>query len=105
MNWFKNLFSKQEEPIEVPVPVVEQVVTVTNQVKSTWRNNMWVVTDKGLGITFQIGEPTLVHLVDEKGTTVGSALFPFNSLRQALYTEIPASRRGDAEIARKLGYM
>lgn len=105
MNWFKKFFSTQEEPIEVPVPVVEQVVSVTNQVKSTWRNNMWVMTPKGIGITFAIGEPTTVHLVDEKGHTVGSDSFPFNSLRQALYTEIPAPRRGDAEIARKLGYM
>ncbi len=105
MNWFKNLFKKQAEPIEVPAPVVEQVVTVTNHVKSTWRNNMWVVTDKGVGIVFQIGEPTLVHLVDENGHTVNSVTVPFNSLRQARYAEIPAPRRGDAEIARKLGYM
>lgn len=105
MNWFKKLFYKQEEPLEVPIPTVEQVVSVTTQVKSTWRNNMWVVTPKGIGIIFAIGEPTTVHLVDENGLTVGSEAFPFNSLRQALYTEIPAPRRGDVEIARKLGYM
>ncbi len=73
----------------------------TNLVKSVWRNNMWVMTPKGVGVVFSVGEPTIVHLVDSEGLTTESVQFPSLQLRQALWDEIPEVRR---MVSREKGY-
>jgi hypothetical protein len=91
MNIF-NFFKKKEVPSK-PLP------------KSTWRNNMWVMTTDGIGILFTLGDTCEVHLVNEDGSTKLCNFYPLLSLRQAFWNEIPASRRGiNKETANGLGY-
>jgi hypothetical protein len=79
---------------------------ISNEVKSVWRNNMWVMTPEGPGIIFALGVPCVVHMVDTTdGTTVKSTVFDPSQLRQALYMEIPEIRRGPKEKANRLGYV
>lgn len=74
-------------------------------VKSIWRNNMWVMTPLGVGVLFKLGEPNLVHLVDENGETQASEYFSSTQLRQAKWEEIPSVRRKvDREKGYQLGY-
>lgn len=89
MKWF-NLF-KQNPDVSVE----------TDLVKSIWRNNMWVMTPRGVGVIFALGEPVTVHLTDSNGLTVESVQLPSGQLRQALWDEIPESRRG---VSREKGY-
>lgn len=66
---------------------------------------MWVMTPDGIGIVFQLGEPSLIHLVDEIGETKSTAYFATTALRQALWEEIPEARRKiDREKGHQLGY-
>lgn len=77
-----------------------------NEIRSLWRNNMWVMTPKGIGIMFALGEPAVVHLVSPStGETISVDQFAISDLRQAVYDEIPANRRGDREKALRLGYV
>jgi hypothetical protein len=79
--------------------------TPTTTVKSVWRNNMWIISPKGVGILFKMAIPCEVHLIDDYGVTKESALFPIEQLRQAKYSEIPPPRRGVSEKrAIELGY-
>lgn len=57
-----------------------------------WRNNMWVMTPDGIGIIFKLGIESEVHLTNEKGITVATAIYPTQALRQAKLKEIPAAR-------------
>jgi hypothetical protein len=61
-----------------------------------FRNNMWVVTDDGVGVLFKLGTyVSEIHLVDEAdGTTKLIVTKGTNTLRQARYQEIPECRRG-----------
>jgi hypothetical protein len=92
MGWLSNLFLPKN-------------TKTTDIVKSLWRNNMWVMAPRGIGIIFKLGEPCVVHYVGENGLTVGEEQLPLQQLRQALYLEIPENRRGDIDKARRLGYM
>lgn len=104
MRW--NPFKKKEVPPIVEEPVQYEISNkVTDEVKSSWRNNMWVMTPKGLGIIFAIGHSCHVHLVNEHGETINGLICSFQDLRQARYLEIPANRRGDKDVANRLGYV
>lgn len=61
-----------------------------------FRNNMWVMTEQGIGILFSYSQfASEVHLVDENdGTTRLITHLGTNTLRQARYDEIPECRRG-----------
>jgi hypothetical protein len=82
------------------------VVLEARPIKSSfWRNNMWVMTPDGIGIIFDLRQPVLVHLVDERtGLTIGAKEYLAETIRQAKYKEIPESRRGSPEKAARLGY-
>ena len=82
---------------------VESTAPIT--IKSTWRNNMWVMSPKGIGVLFSYAEPAEVHLVNEDGSTKEVFNTTLAQLRQAFYMEIPESRRGSPEKAALLGYM
>jgi hypothetical protein len=98
MYFFKNLWEKKE------APVPPNIITTTI-VKSLWRNNMWVMSPKGVGILFKMGQPCEVHIVDDQGLTVSTVLLPLEQLRQATFNEIPHPRRGvSEERAKLLGY-
>lgn len=102
-----NLFSKPKPiPIIQPIAMVEATPNATQgQIKSLWRNNMWVMTPKGVGVLFQLGEPCVVHLTHANGTFDQSWQFPSAQLRQALWDEIPEPRRAcTREHGLYLGY-
>lgn len=76
-------------------------------VVSNWRSGMWVVFENKPAILHKVFEHTgELHFVDEKdGTTVLIVQASLNSLRQALFQEIPECRRGFSEAtAKELGY-
>lgn len=79
LNFLKSTFSSVDSETEV--------------VKSMWRNNMWVMSPKGVGIIFKLGDQCEVHLVNSDGTTKESVLLPVLQLRQATWDEIPAARQ------------
>jgi hypothetical protein len=94
MAWY-NFWKK--EPARVPLFVD----------KSQWRNNMWVMSQYGVGILFTYGQMCTVHLVDNKtGETTGVISAPLQALRQAKFKEIPEVRRVGftSEKAKLLGY-
>ena len=100
MKLFSNWFEKQ-----VATPKSNTIV-ISSAPKSVWRNNMWVMTPRGVGIIFALQEPVRVHLVDEQtGQTIDDLLFSSQEIRQATYLEIPANRRGDPDKAIRLGYL
>ena len=105
MAWY-NFWKKVPEPI-VEEPVVEELVPSFVD-KSSWRNNMWVMTQYGVGVLFEYAQMSTVHLVDVKtGLTVGNPIsVPLAAMRQALLKEIPECRRVglDQEKAHRLGY-
>ena len=94
-------FRKRKKLEEIP-----QINTVKTQLaKSLWRNNMWVMTPQGIGVLFKCDEPSLVHLVNDNGTTKESLAVHLNQLRQAKWLEIPECRRlVSEERAYSLGY-
>ena len=106
MKWF-NFFS---DPVK-ETPVVKgstksTVVLAEAPIKSTWRNNMWVMTPEGVGILFQMGVPCVVHIVDKlTGETTKVIKVDPSTIRQAKYAEIPENRRGSVERANQLGYV
>lgn len=65
---------------------------------------MWVMTPDGIGIIFELGVISKVHLIGEDGLTKAEVSHPQAELRQALYKEIPECRRGDKVVANNLGY-
>jgi hypothetical protein len=89
------------------VDIVDPDNVFTDVVKSIWRNNMWVMTPKGIGIMFKMGTPCCIHLVNpENGLTIEPWFFPIGQLRQAKWEEIPECRRMiSREKGRRLGYM
>ena len=101
-NWFRKWFKTQETL--VPEVIVENKVE-TNIVKSMWRNNMWVMSPKGIGVLFKLDNPCVVHLVDKEGLTTSEIQLPVEQLRQAMWDEIPEKRRGiSREKGKRLGY-
>lgn len=88
---------RKKPKTEVLLPVVKKV---------QWRNNMWVVTEDGVGILFDYGPvDSVVHLVNPDGTTKESKTYKSLMLRQAKWNEIPQNRRGvDRTTANYLGY-
>ena len=98
MAWY-NFWKKK------PLDVVDVLSEVN---KAGWRNGMWVMTSKGIGIIFLLGYQTEVHLVDPKtGETYNKLLVPLQSFRLATFKEIPPSRKIglSPEKAAFLGYM
>jgi hypothetical protein len=86
------------------------------------RKAMWVAvaSDAGedVGIVFSLGFQTVlmdgeeveiptavVHLTDEDGATIESAVVPTEQLRQATLGEIPAGRRPTKKDGAVLGYV
>lgn len=111
MAWY-NFWKKKEEKKEWIITPSSTVVIPQNtdptQVKrQEWRNGMWVVTSKGLGIIFEIGNDLLIHLINDKGETVNATIENRQSVRQARFDEIPISRKVGLtkERAEYLGYM
>ena len=91
-NFFK---SKQIPSTIITAPVI----------KSLWRNNMWVMSPRGVGVLFELNTPCVVHLVNDDGTTKETWQFPVEQLRQAMWSEIPEIRRKvTKEKALELGY-
>lgn len=83
-----------------------KIVVTTPIAKSLWRNNMWVMTPKGIGILFQMGIPCVIHTINDDGTTAGSFQLPIEQLRQATWAEIPEVRRMvSKERGAQLGYI
>lgn len=82
----------------------KNTVTITQEAKTVWRNNMWVMTPDGVGIIFKLEEPVTVHLVDDKGVTIASTQYQSSRIRIAKFEEIPACRRCTYERAKQLGY-
>lgn len=111
MAWY-NFWKKKEEPKEfILTPDLRIVKSNTDPTKvrrNEWRNGMWVMTSKGVGIIFQMGNDLLIHLVDPKtGETVNATIEHRQAVRQARYDEIPACRKVGLtkERAEFLGYM
>lgn len=81
---------------------------LTTQVKKTeWRNNMWVSSPDGVGILFNMKDPTscIVHLVGNDGITIKEVKHNIQHLAQAKWIEIPETRRNiDKERGLYLGY-
>jgi hypothetical protein len=118
MSWY-NFWKKKVAPV-VEQPVVEELPQEAPLVtsvpftfiqpqpvfKSTWRNGMWVMTSKGIGVIFDL-KNDIVHLVNEKGETVNALVASPIEMRQARMEEIPKPRRIGltTEKAAQLGYM
>ena len=66
---------------------------------------MWVMADGRVGILTNVAADATVDLLDENGETVVAVQVPFESLRQAMLGDIPASRRPDPEAGARLGYL
>lgn len=65
---------------------------------------MWVMTDYGIGILFDISKG-IVHLVGQDGQTTEAVVVNLNGIRQAKWKEIPECRRQITEEEGKaLGY-
>lgn len=70
-----------------------------------WRNNMWVMTPDGIGIIFELGVESKVHLTDAQGLTILERVYPTQALRQAKLKEIPKERLKCSKAqANALGY-
>lgn len=80
-------------------------VAITQEAKTVWRNNMWVMSPDGIGIIFKLEEPVTVHLVDKDGATIESKQYQSSRLRIAKFEEIPACRRCSYDRAVQLGYV
>lgn len=110
MAWY-NFWKKKEEPKEFIITPDLGIVQNTDSTKvrrNEWRNGMWVVTSKGVGIIFQMGNDLLIHLVDPTtGETVNATIEHRQAVRQAKYDEIPTCRKVGLtkEKAAYLGYM
>ena len=99
---------EEELPKEVPLSTpVTFVHTPKSIYRSDWRNGMWVMTKKGIGIVFKLGYMSEVHLVNELGETIGATLEHQQAMRQATLAEIPKSRKVGLSVERaaQLGYM
>ena len=74
--------------------------------KTGFRNNMWVMTPRGIGILFEYKFPlSTIHLINPNGETTKELSLSVTDLRQALWKEIPISRRGvSKEVGQYLGY-
>ena len=66
---------------------------------------MWVMADGRVGILTNADADATVDLVDEDGETVVAVQVPFESLRQAMLDDIPASRRPAPGVGAPLGYL
>jgi len=100
MAWYK--FWKKKEPVTFDIQ------TPTKLQRNEWRHGMWVMTSKGLGIIFQMGNDLLIHLVDPRtGETYNATIEHRQAVRQAKYSEIPTIRKLhlSKEKAELLGYM
>jgi len=109
MAWYNFWKKEEEKPLEeVSLPTPEPFVFTqpARVFKSTWRNGMWVMTSKGIGIVFDL-KNNLVHLVNENGETVNALVATPSQMRQARFEEIPKSRKVGltADQAAELGYM
>ena len=96
MKLFSNLFGGKA--------VSKNTVTISQEPKVVWRNNMWIMTPDGVGIVFKLEEPVTVHLISSDGTTIASKQYQSSVLRIAKFEEIPACRRCTYERAKQLGY-
>lgn len=70
------------------------------------KRGMWVRHHGKTGILTDLaaGDVASVMITDDKGLNVAQISVSASELRQATYEEIPAPRRPDMELARKLGY-
>jgi hypothetical protein len=80
-------------------------VALTQEAKTVWRNNMWVMSPDGIGIIFKLEEPVTVHLVNSDGVTIKEQQYQSSRLRIAKFEEIPACRRCSYDRAVQLGYV
>lgn len=83
-------------------PIVDSIVF-----KSQWRNNMWVMTEYGIGILFSNNNMATIHLVSPKtGETLSIINAPYGAFRQAKFDEIPECRKVGLtkERAELMGY-
>jgi hypothetical protein len=104
-NWFKKKAPVVVEPVETTIVPDTEFRSTIQMVQ--FRQNMWVMTPRGVGILFRIGSPCEVHLVSEaNGHTIDIISADLSTIRQARYDEIPGSRQGiDRDRAKSLGYL
>jgi len=104
----KELPLVEELPQEAPIPTPKPFVFIQPKpiFKSTWRNGMWVMTSKGIGVIYDL-KNNLIHLVGENGETTNALVATPVQMRQARFDEIPRVRRQglSLEKAAELGYM
>ena len=88
---FTKFFTKREQP-----------KTITKN----WRVGMWVMFEGQVAILVSLDSPAKIHMVDvNTGETVEQKTVGFDSLRQAVWEEIPQCRRNiSKEQAKELGY-
>lgn len=59
----------------------------------TWRVGMWVVQNGKVGILTEVNTPCTIHIINNEGETTAVEQVDINLLRQAMWEEIPLTRR------------